>query len=532
MKFRFPLTELLSAYAPALLSGLLLGLSYPSFPLVRLDFFAWFALVPLLRDLTSNLSFQAYLTRVALAMTVSFLLIPYWLLPASLAGYLAAVMVGSIVLIVPILLLFACQKMLGWRVAVWSLPAIWTVWEWGYHQTELSFGAVRIGNTQARFWWLIQYVDLMGVYGVTFWVILLNVGLACAWGKWQAQRNRCALRPAALFGVVMFGVPLLYTAFVFARAATPMGTASVLLVQPNLDPQQTRDAKAEAAAMQRLVRTTGRAITAQKPDLILWPEVAVPFALPQAGEAQTYLLQAVTRWNTPLLTGALDSQTQNERFNAAVLLTPAADQSAHIAGISHKIIPMPMVERVPYVDRIPALAKWGIQVGAGDFYAKGKAFTPLSFTTANGSVIAIAAPICYEQLYPELTADLVRRGAQLLTVITNEGWFAQTHGAYQLAAFGTMRAIETRRAIARAANTGVTGFVDRFGRFYQTVPWWSEQTLMGQVTLSDELTFYVRHPNWLPQLCGLTLLLLIAITGARNKVRRRNDGGLHSCSRQ
>lgn len=511
--------EFLTSLAPALLSGFLLGLACPSFPFVRLDFFAWFALVPLLRDLARVTTFAAFTTRAITATTVAFLLIPYWLLPASLSGYLVVALLGSIVWTVPIVALYFFQKTWGWQRAVWVLPILWTAWEWMYHQTEISFGAVRIGNTMSRCWWLVQYADLTGVYGVTCWIVLLNVGLAWALEKWQARGSLSAWRPALAFVIVMFALPLLYTAWVLARDVEPARSVSVLMVQPNLDPQRTRDSKAEAAALQRMVKSTGRAITNQKPDLILWPEVAVPFALPQAGEAQDYLLQTVRRWNTPLLTGALDFPRVNEgateRFNAAVLLVPDTQQSARVAGISHKILPMPMVERVPYVDRVPALARLGIKVGAGDFYAKGKTFTPLSFTTSEGAAVTVAAPICYEQLYPELTADLVRRGAQLLTVITNESWFGVTHGQYQLAAYGAMRAIETRRAIARAANTGVTGFVDRFGRFYQTVPWWSEQTLTGQVTLSDELTFYVRHPDLLPHLCGWLSLLLAVITTLR-----------------
>ena len=109
----------------------------------------------------------------------------------------------------------------------------------------------------------------------------------------------------------------------------------------------------------------------------------------------------------------------------------------------------------------------------------------------------------------------------MLALITNEGWFSKTHGEYQMAAFTRLRAIETRRSIARAANTGVTGFIDPLGRIYDQAPWWSEQTVIGNVRLSNEMSWYVRYTDYLPKACvwlSLALAPAILIRGFRHSL--------------
>ncbi len=129
--------------------------------------------------------------------------------------------------------------------------------------------------------------------------------------------------------------------------------------------------------------------------------------------------------------------------------------------------------------------------------------------------------ICYENLYPEISADAVCNGAQILAAITNEGFFAGSQGQYQLAAFSRFRSIETRRAMVRAAATGMTRATDKFGRITAEVPMWSEQILRTRVSLSDEQTFYVRFGDWMPKLCLLLIGLLMLFILVKPLMTRR-----------
>jgi apolipoprotein N-acyltransferase len=293
---------------------------------------------------------------------------------------------------------------------------------------------------------------------------------------------------------------------------------SVLLVQPNVNPWEKLAAGSQRAVLGKTIALTNSALTRSetRPDLIIWPETAVPLVLSQDKDARESVYRAVTRWQTPLLTGLLDVQNATSLFNGAVVLSPGIPQpgrrlNVDSSSIYHKRVLMPFVERVPFVDRFPSLHRLAVQIGAGDGVQPGREATVFSFRTRNGDDVKVAAAICYEALYPAKVADLVSNGAQFLTVITNDGWFSRTHGEYQIAAFSRLRSIETRRATARAANTGVTWLVDRYGRVHEQSPWWSEQTLAGPVALSDELSLYVRYPDYLPRACTwLTLALMLS----------------------
>ncbi len=163
----------------------------------------------------------------------------------------------------------------------------------------------------------------------------------------------------------------------------------------------------------------------------------------------------------------------------------------------------------------PALQRLAIDIGAGDGIGRGREATVFSFRTRTGDEAKVAAAICYESLYPAQTAELVRGGAEMLAFITNEGWFSRTHGEYQIAAFSRLRSIETRRATARAANTGITWFIDSLGRVHEQAPWWSEQTLEGRVKLSDEMSLYVRYTDYFPKWCVWLTLAIMAAALAR-----------------
>jgi apolipoprotein N-acyltransferase len=237
----------------------------------------------------------------------------------------------------------------------------------------------------------------------------------------------------------------------------------------------------------------------------------------------------VARWKAPLLAGTLDVrvyenpaerplrlQYQNqdyEMFNAATLLVPDATHPANPskvtwAGVHDKQKLMAFVERVPFVDRWPAMSNWLFDFGMGTGFGLRPDTNTFSFRDQRGHTVTVAPVVCYEQLFPATVAALVRNRADLIGNINNEGWWSQSHGAYQLAAFTRLRAIETRRAIARCSNNGPTCFVDALGRVYESVPWWREQTVIGKVNLSQELSLYVRYTDYFPKACvALTLLL-------------------------
>jgi apolipoprotein N-acyltransferase len=537
---------------PLILSGLLLSLSYPSYPYVRLEVLAWVWMVPLLLSLKEVKSFPRFLGRVYLTMLITSIIGMSWLMMSTVLGTFLLFFVGAGIFTMPFVAFYFIRQTFGWRVALWSAPLVWTAWDWLYLQSEGSIGWLAMGVTQSNLYWLVQYIDITGMWGITFWLVLFNVLVVMAVEggqfsvfsfrlsvepllKTQNSKFKTAISRLAFVACLMLVVPLCYSVYVFVKAARTSEGAdreiSVLLVQPNINPWEKLTEQSRPAVLRKTINLTNKALAEleTKPDLIIWPETAVPYVLAEQKDVRETVYRGITRWETPLLTGLFamgdaegsktsaseDKQQKRGFFNGAALLSPKSQEAGkrfnvESSPVYHKRVLMPFIERVPYVDRFPALQRLAIDFGAGDGISRGREAIVFPLRTQQGDETKLAAAICYEYLYPAEMAELVRNGAQMVALITNEGWFSRTHGEYQMAAFSRLRSIETRRAMARTANTGMTWLLDKYGRVYQQSPWWSEQTLPGKVALSDEISLYVRYTDYLPKTCAwLTLTLLV-----------------------
>jgi apolipoprotein N-acyltransferase len=412
--------------------------------------------------------------------------------------------------------------MAGWKASLWTLPVVWTAWEWLFHRTELSLGTIQLAYTQSEFYWLVQFIDLTGASGIAFWLVLLNVSIVFAIGKSSEEKHKNAIRQKAfLLPFLLFVLPLCYSAYVFLKPETSKREISVLAVQPNVSPWIEGSLEENAAIVGKTVSLTDLAMKVQQPpDLIVWVETAVPFDIAKEEVTRKFLGGYVNKWRVPVLTGVFSAPEADEQnlatYNGALVLSPqeVGTDSVKISQLYGKRRLIPFVERVPYSRDLPFLKDWIIRVGVRPDLSLWQDANPLSFQTKNGETAQVGMTICYEQIYGAETAQTVKNGAQFLAAITNEGWFGSSHGQYQLASFSRLRSIETRRATVRVGSTGVSWITDKLGRVTKRVPAWSEQILTGNVELSDEQTFYVRYIDFFPKLCVyLSVLLFIAIIG-------------------
>ena len=547
------------------LSGLLLGLSVPCFAFAPLGFLAWAWMLPLLYELRRTEKFAAFIGRVLIAVGIGFSMITLWVVNASVYGFLASTLMGTFVWTIPFVWFYFARRYFNWKIALFSLPFFWTAWEWLYHLTPFSFGAVRLGYTQSDLLWLIQYADLTGVEGVTFWLVAVNAAAFFVIYERKGDREtrrrgdeekrrmgentrhakfRFFFSPHLLFSsspfllsssfpillFSLFALPLGYAAFVFLKPQSPEKVISIAAVQPNISPLGDYSEKNLPNIFGKQLALTDKILKTDAPDLIVWNEVAVPYILSDDAAANNYLAKQLKKWNTPVLTGLIEVKNyakdeprplllaaQNrgrEFFNASALFTPNQIQDGKLpVNLSEMYLKrrlMPFLEHVPLSDEYPLLADLIIPIGTRPRLSYGATAKIFEFQTKSGESVKIGTMICYENLYPEMSADSVREGAEVLAAITNEGFFAGSQGQYQLAAFSRFRSIETRRAVVRAAATGITRTTDKFGRITAEVPVWSEQILRTKIAVSNEQTIYVCFGDWLPKLCLLTICLLIA----------------------
>jgi len=487
-------------FAPLLttiVSGLLLTAAFPK---IGLNGLAWVALVPLLWVLNGVRPREAF-RHGAIFGIVHFLSLLYWLVPTMVTyGHLPAYLsVAILFLFAAILsLVFVAPLTCGFALAARSpalvlilFPAFWVAGDFLRSFLFTGFPWGLVGTSQYRQLHLIQILDIFGVYGLSGLIAFTNsallLGCLAVTGKpWCGKPvgGRFAFAGLAT-AVALIGLTLGYGAMRIAqidRLAAEAPRARVAVIQGNIGQSQKWDPAFQKATIEKYLRLSLSA-RPDRPDLIVWPESAAPFYFLAEGPPTRLVMQGIADAATHFLIGAPAFEMRGQRadyYNSAYLVGPRAD----VLGRYDKAHLVPFGEYTPFKKYLPFLGK--IVEHVGDFQG-GETGKTLEWL---GRKLGIQ--ICYEIIFPQLAREQVRNGAGLLITITNDAWYGKTAGPYQHFSLAVLRAVENRRVLARAANTGISGFIDPVGRMLDLTPLMEEATVVREVPLLDTLTFYTR----------------------------------------
>ena len=510
----------------AILSGLLCTACFPPF---NVSWLCWIALTPLisavwfsganskrrwLRNLllgyvagvtffTSALSWLASLG----ALYESFFLRGLSFLLSIYLGMHFAFWAWFVGLIAPNQFLSSGKNLLVAFVAACA----WVAHEWVRGWLFSGFGWDGLGVALSANWPMIQIAEFTGVAGLSFLIAFANmIAVTTALRLVHETRTR-QMRPhfdltltmLALVGLFAFGLHRIQ----FPARATPLRVAAVQANVPQLqkfDPQFTR------MIFERLTNYSVVALRANPPaDLIVWPESSVPdLARDQTTLSHRFVINFATSSRADLLLGSLDSEDRHD-YNAALLV----GAGGHAMQIYRKLHLVPFGEYVPLRHSFPLFAAIASRWVPADFEV-GREFTVFRLTKSN---VAVAPLICFEDTIGELTRRFVLRGANLLVNMTNDAWFLHSAGSEQHLGNAVFRCVEGRRPMVRAANTGVTCFINEFGRVTQVLrdekgSTFTEGVLIGEVNVPQDggLTFYVRHGELFAKACaGVTLIAAV-----------------------
>lgn len=508
----------------AALSGLLMALAFPTRPDQLFAFMFWapwafVALVPLFGTLVHCSRGQAFRSGWQAGFVFNLVCL-YWVAftqgggPAVVAG--TALMAAYLGLYWGVCTLVLAAMIQRWGLgALMAAPALWTASEYALSLGELGFPWLLLGHSQPPV--AIQYAEFTGVYGVSFWIVLVNVLLV---RLLEDRDNPGTRRRWAAASLAVLCGPLLYGWAILSGAdrAQNGDTVIVGLVQNNLGLSKWGPNGLEKS-FESLERLSTAIATSRPdpPDLIVWPETALPCYLTLRPECHSRMRKLVETLETPILTGASDMElSTREPYNAAFLL-PDGDSPPVAYAKMHLV---PFGERTPFRDSIPILKDIDWTALTGDLgpaeFARGRQRTLFELP---GSGASFAALICFESVFPDFVRRSVLEGAEFLVNITNDSWFGRTAGPYQHAQLTAMRAVENRRAIARCATSGVSLFVDPYGRTFDRTPIFTEAVARRELPRSRISTFYTRHGDWFGQLniaVTAAFLFLLAFS-SRNK---------------
>jgi apolipoprotein N-acyltransferase len=285
-------------------------------------------------------------------------------------------------------------------------------------------------------------------------------------------------------------------------------SVKVSLIQGNISQEAKWEPAFQDETLERYLHLTSKAVKQEKPDLVVWPETATPFYFLDDGALSARVIQEVEALKTPLLFGSPAVRTIRNRlkfYNRAYLL----DEHGRILGYYDKRHLVPFGEYVPlqkilfFVHRL---------VDASGDFASGDHPVVMTLPPARLGVL-----ICYEAIFPELSRELVKHGANLLVNITNDAWFGRTSAPYQHLSMAVLRTVELRVPLARCANTGISALIDSCGRILRETGLFEETSLTGSLTLGSGETFYCRHGEWLAVSCLVVTALAFAMPLFRSR---------------
>ena len=410
----------------------------------------------------------------------------------------------------------------GKLVSYTALICFWLAFEYLHQTWDLSFPWMNLGNGFSNFHQIIQWYEFTGVYGGSLWVLLSNI---LGFEIYIALRENRKFKKLAwsLAGLII--LPILYSVTIYTNYQEKSNPSNIVVVQPNVDPYQ-KFSSSTFVQVQQLIRLSD-SIGQVNTEYFIWPETAIPEDTDEATilgdinylEAQKFLhkyrnanvltgISSYAIYDSALSPTARFDERSNkfkDYFNAAVLI-----ENSPKVQFYHKSKLVPGVELLPFSSALaflkPVFAGFGGTTGG---YGSQK--EPSVFYTQSG--IGAAPVICYESVWGEYVSDYVNKGAQFIAIITNDAWWGNTSGKDQHLVYAKLRAIETRRWVARSANTGISAFINQRGDITKQSGWWHATALKEDINLNDELTFYTRHGDYIAKaaclLSGVLLLFLL-----------------------
>lgn len=503
-------------------------------------FIMFFALIPLFLvedDLTQrrttfrvgNILWYALLT-----FSLFNLLTVWWVKNAAIEGLVAALIVNTAFMTVPFVFFHYVKCQTGPRLGYLALIVLWISFEYLFLNVKVNFPWLIFGNAFANDIKFIQWYDVTGSLGGSLWVLLMNVlffrlykGLRKSF-SFRENRNRISW----VFGFLI--IPIFISLIRFYTYEEDYKPYECVVLQPNIDPY------AKFIDMPQEQQTSylldiAKPIVSEATDYIIAPETFLNNSVWQRGmNTNSEILKLYNFMNdypkAKFIIGAMtyklyktgdalsktakkfpNTDNYYDSYNSALQL----DTTGKIQ-IYHKSLLVAGVEWMPAFNRFRFIQKLAVNLG-GISRSHGTQKERSVFISPQDG-LKVAPVICWESIFGEYVTKYVKdKGANLIFIITNDGWWKDTPGHRQHNSYAHLRAIETRRSIARSANTGISSLINQRGEEIDRIGWWERSAIKGNLNANDHLTFYVKHGDYIARVSVFLSVLLVLYAFVRKK---------------
>jgi apolipoprotein N-acyltransferase len=474
----------------SLYSGMIMGVSYPP----GVGFFALFGLVPLIRVwlISSPLTSLKYSFISSLFCSLISL---YWIglnsgasIIPVLISLIAAILYLSIYWAIIGYFISWLQKRFFWTI--YLIPFIWVSMEFLKSYGPLAFSWSSLALTQTNFLPLLQIAEYTGSEGISFWVVLINIAI------YMMLYNNKQIYKINIVLIFFIIFPFLYGLFkINFIKESQWNKKAVSIIQPNIDP----NLKWESSFRDELYRTMDSLnVLAYElsPDLVLWPEAALPNYMRVSYVRKRYEKIAVDK-SIPLMMGTLDYKTKDGArlsLNGSIYFDGSDKNKMY-----HKLFLVPFAEYIPLSSHFSILKK--LNFGQGNFI-QGNEYSLFKLDS-----LLFSNLICYDLSNPLVVKNFITKGARFLTVQANVAWLQNSSGVRQFFEIAKLRAVENRTGIAISANTGISGIINPLGVATHKILFNEQEVIKGEVFLNNKVTFYSKYGNVFSKICFLFSIL-------------------------
>jgi apolipoprotein N-acyltransferase len=526
-----------------LATGILLWLGWPTYGFPALLFVAFVPLLLVEREIRTNRK-KAHGWKVLGTSYLSFVIwnvaTTWWIYNSTAFGMVFAVAVNSLLMALVFWFyhLFARRATTG--AALTFLICLWISFEWMHLYWDFSWPWLNLGNGFSEHTSWIQWYEYTGTFGGSLWIWLVNVIVFLMVLRFRESGtaiNITALLKNLWKPLTLILLPIGISLLISVNLENSGDSVDVVILQPNVDPYQKYDV--ENDSITRLLTTLADRRITPNTDLILAPETVLARSIElnsvsldrsiNAIQAyldsypQAYYLGGVSLLERFREQDRITTQTNYyaagdfyyNDFNSALFMNSTSSRELY-----HKSKLVVGVENFPYKKVLqPILGDAMIDLGGT---VATKTTQPERSVFVAGEKFKVAPIICYESVYGEYVGDYVNNGAQFLAIITNDAWWGNTQGHQQHLSLARLRAIETRRAIARSANTGISAMINQRGDIESRLDYNQQGSLAGTIALSNTRTFYTTHGDYIARIAALVgIFVLLFGIFKRGKMKRR-----------
>ncbi|MEN8224298.1 MAG: apolipoprotein N-acyltransferase [Bacteroidota bacterium] len=532
----------------SLLSGLLLSFAWPRDGFAGLMFIA---LIPFLfiEDHISKNRQDFHRFAVMLYTYPGFLLwntlTTYWIWNSTELGSVGALMANAFFMAVVFnIYSFTKKHVYGKSHGYFILPFYWMSFEYWHLNWDMSWPWLNLGNAFAGFPTWVQWYEYTGTFGGALWILIMNIlfyrFITLGWMNTKPGRAKILWGTTA---AVFLIVPLLISNIMYWNYEEEQRPVEVIVVQANINPYTEQYTLPPEEVIDRnldLVKT----LIDDKTDFVICPESTIQEDISEHYFGHSPSLRQIRGFieqhpNISVIIGAStfreflegeeltytarkfrDADAYYDAYNTVFFL-----DSAGQIEVYHKSKLTPGVETMPFPKYLGFLENFALDLG-GTVGSLGTDEVRKVFVSHNES-LRVSDVICYESIYGEFFAEFARNGAELIFITTNDGWWGNTPGHRQHFIYARLRAIETRRSIARSANTGISAFINQRGDILAETDYWVPAALKQTINANDKITFYSLYGDFIARISAFVavMLLLIAISFAMRKNKRLTLNG-------